>query len=267
MWWLFVLCLASSNISKVFCLAFYFLTSFREAWGNSMFSQERKKLMSKRNIYNFFFNFQVCFLLQFPDQKKPTNNQNCTNVFFHVFWLVFVRSWDFFRLTTLLKRRWFLAFASWGFDRFSHPLNPVTDEWDKRHPPGPWGSGGSAPGRHELLALLQCAVHSHQVPHPLAFLPPHFMHPFPHPAPIDWIPDPYSPCLSSPSSPSITICSGFTALRTQTRKKDWEFFLHRMVPLSHHIPAFLSCSSHPLCGKNCSRWRMSHKIKLMWQLK
>lgn len=45
------------------------------------------------------------------------------------------------------------------------------------------------------------------------------------------------------------------------------FFSTGWFPCHNHIPAFLPCSSHLLCVENCSRWRMSSKIKLMWQLK
>lgn len=264
MWKMFLLCIANSKISEVFCLASYFLTCFRVAWSNIMFSQERKKnVFKKGTLITYFLTFWLVFYCNSQTKKEPEQSKPQQH-FLSCIWLVFVRSWDLFRLTSLLKRSWFLAIASWWFDWFSPPRNPATDERDKRDPPGPWGS---APGWHELLPLPSifppCNVQPLGSPSfgtPATWLHASLPSSTPHTLdfwplfPLYFLPQ-FTSLLQAPPSAQALQLWGH-----KQGRRIGNFFSTEWFPCHSHIPAFLPCSSHSLCGEHCSRWRMSPKI-------
>lgn len=241
-----------------------------------MFLQQRKKVVLKKGTFiTCFLTFRFGSYCNSQTKKKKTtlNNQNHSNIFFYVFWLVFVRSWDFFRLTTLPKRSWFLAIALWRFDWLSPPLILLQMSQIRDIPRG--HGDLLLAGMNSLLCpavslpTVCCAQPLGSPSFGTPATPLHASLPFSSPHTLDsW---PLFPLTFFPQFPRLLHAPpSAQALQFWGHKQGrriGNFFSSGWVPYHNHIPAFLPCSSHSLCGENCSRWRMSPKIKLMWQLK
>lgn len=181
----------------------------------------------KRKIYHFFLKFQACFLLQFWGKKKSGN------FFSWMFWLVFVKSWDYFRLTFPSENK---AISCCCFVKVllidsALPLSPL----ERSKLDIPQGHSDLLLVRHEFIAwpssfplcLALCPI-SCVVPHPSVLLTPYFTSLFSSAAPLR-----LESCSLFPASflsrlPSLLqappSAQAFPALRTHMEEKEWEFF-------------------------------------------
>lgn len=188
-----------------------------------MFSEAK----SQKEDLSLLFKISGLFFIAILRKKKSSN------FFSWMFWLVFVKSWDYFRLTFPSENK---AISCCCFVKVllidsALPLSPL----ERSKLDIPQGHSDLLLVRHEFIAwpssfplcLALCPT-SCVVPHPSVLLTPYFTSLFSSAAPLR-----LESCSLFPASflsrlPSLLqappSAQAFPALRTHMEEKEWEFF-------------------------------------------
>lgn len=188
-----------------------------------MFSEAK----SQKEDLSLLFKISGLFFIAILRKKKSGN------FFSWMFWLVFVKSWDYFRLTFPSENK---AISCCCFVKVllidsALPLSPL----ERSKLDIPQGHSDLLLVRHEFIAwpssfplcLALCPI-SCVVPHPSVLLTPYFTSLFSSAAPLR-----LESCSLFPASflsrlPSLLqappSAQAFPALRTHMEEKEWEFF-------------------------------------------